>query len=212
MTVKLLILLAFISCSVSGKRTGTSPSSDCPDVLVSGYLVRKFKKEEIESIQRNRELKEQGKSYGQAIDYYEEVFFVPLDSLSATRNLSGLLNKNINFYNKQVFFFPSDETQTYIKKLCGRETTMNGKVSKGDKYFVMANDQERKYLYGVQYLEGKAVHAKSENNHFNQRYFGLRYRIDSSLKLFDCYFVHSIVDVKQQIPSDENIKEWKFEN
>lgn len=213
MTAKFLILFSFISCLVSGNRKEVS-SSDCIDIFVKGYLVQKVKREEMESIQWNKRLKEQEKSYEQAIDYYEEIFFIPSDSLSETRNMSELLKENINFYNRQVFFLPSEDTKIKIKRFCEKGLTMdkfNDPFDTGQ-YFTIANDQENKYLYKFKYLEVRALHTKIENTFHNQIYFHLRYRIDKALEFFDAYFVYAITENMQKDPSDENLKAWIIEN
>jgi hypothetical protein len=201
---KLSLFLVAILCS--SNFCGQTLTADCPEILVKGYLVRKVKSEEIKKMKLNKKLKEEGKSFEQAIDYYERIFFIPLDSLNGARHLSDILLKGINYNDKQAFFFDSEENKLYIKKYCGKELSLEkNKHQFGEPYYHVEGDQQNTYLYNIQYLEGKAIRSEVENSHSNKVYLGLNYRIDSNLKVFNCFFVHAITLSDQRLP-DENIK------
>lgn len=158
----------------------------------------------------NKKLKEEGKSFEQAIDYYERIFFIPFDSLNGARHLSDILLKGINYNDKQAFIFDSDKNEVYIKKFCGKELSLEkNKQQFNEPYFSIEGDQQGTYIYNIQYLEGKAIKTEVENTHPNKVYLGLNYRIDSNLKFFNCFFVHSITLRDQRFSEDKNITVWK---
>lgn len=201
-------MLAIILCAFT-KDTGNLVNPDCPEVFISGYQVQKLKRSEVESRVRNEKRRKQGQSFSKAIDYYEETFFIPKDSLRQNRLLSDLLNNNLNFYDRQVFFFPSDETKLYINKFCGSEIQMKTvQPASTSRYFATMVRGTNEYLYKIWYVEGQALKAEIENKQFNRRYLGLHYRLDSSLNSFDVFFIHIVNVNTGDIPVDSGLKEW----
>jgi len=137
-------------------------------------------------------------------------FFVPFDSLNGARHLSDILLKGISYNDKQAFIFDSDKNEVYIKKFCGKELSFKkNKYQFNEPYYYVEGDQQNTYLYNIQYMEGKAIKTEIENSHSHKVYLGLNYRIDSNLKFFNCFFVHSITLSEQRLSEDRSIKIWK---
>lgn len=165
-------------------------------VSLKGYWIRKAGKIDIENIKLNNENKLQGKSYSTAVDYKQELFFIPLDSITSKRNLASILNTKNNYYDKQVFFKPSEETELYIKKFCGIEQPIKSSPALYDEntYYELrdAANQTNSYLYNVTYVEGEAFQCQVENSPSNKRYLSLSYRVDPNLSKFDCFFIFKV--------------------
>jgi hypothetical protein len=208
MMPKLSLFLIAILCSlISCAQTLTT---DCFQTLVKGYLIRKVKSDEIKQTRLNKKLKQGGKPFEQAIDYYERIFFIPFDSLNEVRHLSDILLKGVNYNNKQAFIFDSNKNELFIEKFCGKELAIKKEETQfTEPYYFIEGDQQCTYIYNIQYIEGKAIKAEVENTHTNKIYLGLNYRIDRELKFFDCFFVYTIALNDLRLPEYENIKRWE---
>lgn len=106
----ILILILIIPFLIS-----FNSSLECLSLELSGFLIYKIKRKDVENKILNDKLKDENKSYSIAIDYDVEVFFIPSDSISTSLS-DNLLSYNIN--RGDNFFFNVFKNKYYIEELC----------------------------------------------------------------------------------------------
>lgn len=200
--LKTLLMFTIVACSV---KLIATDQSNCPDKQVKGYYIKRVNKSDFEEIARNKKLKKEGKSYEIVIDYSEQIFFIPSDSIKGAQ-LSDLLKRDSTFFGESFVYLPSNQTKEYVGKYCSNERNMElMPESLEPNFFVLK--EESPYLYNITYIEAQSIHAQVVNNRLNKIHLKIIYRIPESQRFINCYFIHSINKVNEII-TDEGLLEW----
>jgi hypothetical protein len=186
----LLMLGATHSYAISSSDTTKQVKSACADSLFfDGYYVVLYTKDEINSLEKNRQKRIEGKSYQAPFESSMLRFFISKDSI-ARRGLAAIIDDLPKKNKREVFI---ECTQDYAEALgeefCGKKSGLNcawPKLPSGNKYFI-ANRQSP-YCFKIYEISGwfvkLRVDTESKRDAIGKK---IRY-IDPQLKEFDAYF------------------------
>lgn len=173
----------------------------CSEMILKGYVVKQYKKEEIQQIKSN--------PLNRVIDYYERSYFLPVD----TDILNESVLDSINILNSnEIYFLPSEQTNALIKKYCGIIKDNSFGIStkwNPNATFFQTRKQSREFVYELYYCESRSLKCKIPNTEYNS--FQLNIPFNQHNEFVTCYFIFQNI-LLQRVDNifDENFKEIKF--
>lgn len=130
------------------------------NILVEGYFIQRFDKNEILSKIKNDSLRNQGKSFIEQIDYNIANYFFTIKTDSIVEpmmnedDISSILKCNPNYKNIEVYKFPpyNDKINNILNDKSLKVTDYNW--NKNDAFYCLKNDSVN--LYKIYYIKGNA--------------------------------------------------------
>jgi hypothetical protein len=208
----LLILNTAYSYAINNDTTKQEKLLCSDSVFFDGYYVVLYTKDEINSLEKNRKRKIEGKSYKAPFESSMLNFFISKDSVNK-HELVTIID-NLPKKNKKDVFIEC--TKDYAEMLgegfcIKKESLLNclwPKLSPNNKYFV--TKRKGKYCFKIYSISGWfvkfRVDTESKRDAIGKK---IRY-IDPQLKEFDAYFFLGYKDYSNDWDSLKNkIQLWK---
>jgi hypothetical protein len=155
---------------------------------VKWYQITKLNKADILFVEKNKILKEQGKSYitrvwcGKSISTYYFTSEINTAKVLNTEDISYFLSNN-NHRNMEIYLLPpyaiisEEEREKYFSDYGLTMDTILLPPQETCTYYINEKDTSDKYVYLIRYLEGHAIRIIVENNYYcnpGMRAFKLR--------------------------------------
>jgi hypothetical protein len=178
-------------------------NSPCDSVVIRGYVVAQFKKQEMIDKQTN----EINGFF--PIDNFFRIHFLPFNGLSLENNIDSI-NK---FRPEFKVFLPTSETKELINEFCRNQSYLfkNNFSLKEDSNTAFFEINENTYntdLFKFYYIECKAIKVSVLNNYDNTFLLNIPY--NKLLKSINCYFVYNTI-ILQQIEHIDSNKIKRFD-
>ena len=209
----LLILGAMPSYATSSNDTTKQVKSACADSLFfNGYYVVLYTKNEVNSLEKSRQRRIEGKSYQAPFESSMLRFFVSKDSIEK-RSFATIIDNLPKKDKREVFIeCTKDYAEVLGEEFCvKKECLLNcawPKLPSSNKYFA-ANKQSR-YCFKIYEISGwfvkLRVDTESKRDAIGKK---IRY-IDPQLKEFDAYFFLGCKTYSSEVVSlKDKIHLWK---
>lgn len=170
----LFVILCF-ACRAYGQ-------NDTSTVMLRGYVVRQFKKQEVTDRATNAQ---KGII---PIDGYLRLFFIPFSApaFNIASDSLNILNRN------RIIFLPSEETNELIATYCKDKTALIRKTSiTYDTATYFKKKKDELYLYQYYFIDGRAIKTIIPNTPRNCHELNLPY--NKSYQHLTCYFIYDAV-------------------
>jgi hypothetical protein len=215
MRIVLILILLVLSSHTYATNTDTTKEvkSTCADSLFfDGYYIVLYTKDEINSLEKNRQRRLEGTSYQVPYESSALRFFVSKDSL-AGRSFASIIDGLPKKDKKEVFIeCTQDNAESLGEEFCGKKSGMLKcawpKLPSSNKYFT-AKKQSR-YCFKIYEISGWFVKLRVDTEDKRDA-IGKKIRfIAPNLKEFNAYFFVGYKNFSDYTSSlEERVNFWK---
>jgi len=205
--IYLVISLIVLSvCAYSQSQDLQKVNCSENQIVLSGYLIRYFKKDEIKLLIKARKKRLKGKSFSAKIDSNPGLLFVP-------RDLGNNLSEEITYPERaeNKIFLPCSKgyVQVFNEYFCTSYVECEWLDFFSDNFYKVQGNRE--YVYQIIELKGIWVKVTVSRDLMGNLFYKEVKRLNSPNKLVDLHlFIRSQSFQTDPILDDVNIKFWKM--
>ena len=139
-------------------------------IFLEGYYIQRFKKNEIDFRLKNEELRKQGKSYYQMIDYTVDLYYFSIKAnninLIDSSSIKSIIRAENNYKNIEIYKFPPFGGLQYKYNLPEIDYDNLNSFDNPNYYYL---DEDTIHLYKIYFISGKAIRLTVENDYLNTK-------------------------------------------